>query len=70
MRLFKAEEMEEWPLTGNSPKSLSELLLQKDSQGAQSIYRLNQLDNNPLSGSTKKRKLAGMNNRTSLTVIP
>ncbi|KAG0318432.1 hypothetical protein BGZ97_003783 [Linnemannia gamsii] len=58
MRLFKAEEMEEWPLTGNSPKSLSELLLQKDSQGAQSIYRLNQLDNNPLSGSTKKRKLA------------
>ncbi|KAG0371861.1 hypothetical protein BGX24_001068 [Mortierella sp. AD032] len=58
MRLFRAEEVEEWPLTGNSPKSLSELLLQKDSQGAQSIYRLNQLDNNPLSSSTKKRKLA------------
>ncbi|KAF9086804.1 hypothetical protein BGX29_001216 [Mortierella sp. GBA35] len=58
MRLFRAEEVEEWPLTGNSPTSLSELLLQKDSQGAQSIYRLNQLDNNPLSGATKKRKLA------------
>ncbi|KAF9122813.1 hypothetical protein BG015_005467 [Linnemannia schmuckeri] len=57
MRVFKAEELEEWPLTGNSPKSLSELLLQKDSQGAQSIYRLNQLDSNPLSGTTKKRKL-------------
>ncbi|KAF8928257.1 hypothetical protein BGZ47_001729 [Haplosporangium gracile] len=57
MRVFKAEEIEEWPLTGNSPKSLSELLLQKDSQGAQSIYRLDQLDSNPLSSTTKKRKL-------------
>jgi len=61
LRLFKAEEIEEWPLTGTSPTSLSELLLQKDSQGAQSIYRLDQLDNNPLSQSTKKRKLAGEN---------
>ncbi|KAF9903130.1 hypothetical protein EC991_004156 [Linnemannia zychae] len=57
MRLFRAKEIEEWPLTGNSPNSLSELLLRKDSQGAQSIYRLNQLDNNPLSSFTKKRKL-------------
>ncbi|KAF9923338.1 hypothetical protein FBU30_006608 [Linnemannia zychae] len=57
LRLFKAEEIKEWPLTGNSPRSLSELLLQKDSQGAQSIYRLDQFDSNPLSGSIKRRKI-------------
>lgn len=57
MRVFRAQEIEEWPLTGNSPKSLSELLLQKDSQGAQSIYRLDQLDINPLSSTIKKRKI-------------
>lgn len=60
MRVFKAQEIEEWPLTGNSPKSLSELLLQKDSQGAQSIYRLDQLDSNPLSGTIKRRKIEGV----------
>ncbi|KAG0046228.1 hypothetical protein BGZ83_008596 [Gryganskiella cystojenkinii] len=56
LRLFKAEEVDEWPLTGRSPSSLAELLLQKDSQGAHSRYRLNQLDDNPLSGAPKTRK--------------
>ncbi|KAG0365665.1 centromere protein Chl4/mis15/CENP-N [Gamsiella multidivaricata] len=57
LRLFKASEIDEWPLTGKSPTSLAELLLYKDSQGPHSRYRLNQVDENPLSGSIKKRKL-------------
>ncbi|KAF9109464.1 hypothetical protein BGX27_007582 [Mortierella sp. AM989] len=57
LRLFRASGIEEWPLTGKSPTSLAELLLHKDSQGSHSRYRLNQLDDNPLSGTTKKRKL-------------
>ncbi|KAF9355075.1 hypothetical protein BGX26_007011 [Mortierella sp. AD094] len=57
LRLFKASGIEEWPLTGKSPTSLAELLLHRDSQGPHSRYRLNQLDDNPLSGAPKKRKL-------------
>ncbi|KAF9171550.1 hypothetical protein BGX21_007962 [Mortierella sp. AD011] len=57
LRLFKASGIEEWPLTGKSPTSLAELLLHRDSQGPHSRYRLNQLDDNPLSGALKKRKL-------------
>ncbi|KAG0089308.1 hypothetical protein BGZ93_005470 [Podila epicladia] len=56
LRLFRASEAEEWPLSGKSPLSLAELLLTKESQGAHSRYRLNQLDENPLSQTTKKRK--------------
>ncbi|KAF9285906.1 hypothetical protein BGZ68_003391 [Mortierella alpina] len=56
LRLFKAKEVVEWPLTGKSPTSLAALLLQKESQGAFSRYRLNQLDENPLSTAPKKRK--------------
>ncbi|KAF9963618.1 hypothetical protein BGZ70_007297 [Mortierella alpina] len=56
LRLFKASEVVEWPLTGKSPTSLAALLLQKESQGAFSRYRLNQLDDNPLSTAPKKRK--------------
>ncbi|KAF9195624.1 hypothetical protein BGZ50_004022 [Haplosporangium sp. Z 11] len=56
LRLFKASEVKEWPLSGRSPKSLAELLLLKESQGALSRYRLNQLDDNPLSNTLKKRK--------------
>ena len=51
--------MVEWPLTGKSPTSLAALLLQKESQGAFSRYRLNQLDENPLSSAPKKRKAEG-----------
>ncbi|KAG0212092.1 hypothetical protein BGX28_006853 [Mortierella sp. GBA30] len=57
LRLFKANEVEEWPLSGKSPESLAALLLQKESQGALSRYRLNQLDDNPLSTTPKKRKI-------------
>ncbi|KAI8602389.1 centromere protein Chl4/mis15/CENP-N [Dissophora ornata] len=56
LRLFKASEIEEWPLTGKYPSSLGELLLHKDSQGSHSQYRLNQIDENPLSNVHKKRK--------------
>ncbi|KAF9574634.1 hypothetical protein EC968_006049 [Mortierella alpina] len=56
LRLFKANEVVEWPLTGKSPTSLAALLLQKESQGAFSRYRLNQLDESPLSTAPKKRK--------------
>ncbi|KAF8982132.1 hypothetical protein BGZ46_001739 [Entomortierella lignicola] len=57
LRLFRASGIDEWPLTGKSPTSLAELLLHKDSQGSHSRYRLNQLDDNPLSSASKKRKL-------------
>ncbi|KAF8929772.1 hypothetical protein BGZ58_008691 [Dissophora ornata] len=52
----EASEIEEWPLTGKYPSSLGELLLHKDSQGSHSQYRLNQIDENPLSNVHKKRK--------------
>ncbi|KAF9433966.1 hypothetical protein BGZ76_008745 [Entomortierella beljakovae] len=57
LRLFRATGIEEWPLFGKSPASLAELLLHKDSQGPHSKYRLNQVDDNPLAGSPKKRKV-------------
>ncbi|KAF9426786.1 hypothetical protein BGZ94_006010 [Podila epigama] len=59
MRLFRASEIQEWPLSGRSPSSLAELLLYKESQGALSRYRLNQLDENPLSQlqMVKQKKL-------------
>ncbi|KAF9912759.1 hypothetical protein BX616_010239 [Lobosporangium transversale] len=57
LRLFKAAEIEEWPLASKSPTSLQELLLHKDSQGPHSRYRLGQLDNNPLANIPKKRRL-------------
>ncbi|KAI1317807.1 hypothetical protein EDD11_007829 [Mortierella claussenii] len=56
LRTFKGNEIEDWPLTGKSPKSLADLLLHKDSQGSHSRYRLNHLDDNPLSTVLKKRK--------------
>ncbi|KAG0326172.1 hypothetical protein BGZ99_009969 [Dissophora globulifera] len=63
LRLFKAVEMEDWPLTGKSPTSLSELLLNKDSQGSHSRYRLHQLDDNPLSSGPKKRKIEDLHQK-------
>ncbi|KAF9166550.1 hypothetical protein DFQ26_007622 [Actinomortierella ambigua] len=56
VRLFKAAKIEEWPLTGKSPTSLAELLLNRDSQGQFSRYRLGQVDDNPLLHAPTKRK--------------
>ncbi|KAG0346873.1 hypothetical protein BG004_000622 [Podila humilis] len=56
LELFRASKVEEWPLAGKSPTSLADLLLRKESQGAISQYRLNQMDDNPLSHAPKKRK--------------
>ncbi|KAG0225779.1 hypothetical protein BGX31_007509 [Mortierella sp. GBA43] len=56
LRAFKASEIEEQPLTGKIPASLGELLLNRDSQGSYSRYRLNQVDSNPLSSIPQKRK--------------
>ncbi|KAG0231758.1 hypothetical protein BGW41_002110 [Actinomortierella wolfii] len=55
-RLFKAEKIEEWPLSGKIPSSLAELLLHRESQGYFSMYRLDQVDNNPLLHMPAKRK--------------
>ncbi|KAF9366158.1 hypothetical protein BGX34_005709 [Mortierella sp. NVP85] len=63
LRVFKASGIDERPLTGKIPISLGELLLNKDSQGSYSRYRLNQIDSNPLSSIPQKRKPEDLHQR-------
>lgn len=54
--LLHCQTLEEVKLSGRDMFSLKELVLNKSSQGAFSMYRLNQLDGNPLSRKRKREK--------------
>ncbi|KAF9583672.1 hypothetical protein BGW38_008888 [Lunasporangiospora selenospora] len=56
LKLFNADKLEERQLSGRSPESLADMLLHKESQGALSTYRMNQLEDNPLVPMPRKRK--------------
>ena len=59
MKTFVCNEIEEWDLKGKYVDSLEKLLLHRQSQGTYSRYRLNQVDDNPLSFPSKKLKKDG-----------
>jgi hypothetical protein len=60
LKTFVCDEIEEWDLKGKYVDSLEKLLLHRQSQGTYSRYRLNQVDDNPLSFPSKKLKKDGI----------
>ncbi|RIA98692.1 centromere protein Chl4/mis15/CENP-N [Glomus cerebriforme] len=60
LKTFMCDEIEEWDLKGKYVDSLEKLLLHRQSQGTYSRYRLNQVDDNPLSFPSKKLKIDDM----------
>ncbi|CAG8580480.1 2457_t:CDS:2 [Paraglomus brasilianum] len=64
IKSFTCHEIEEWDLKGKYVDSLEQLLLHRESQGSFSLYRLNQVDDNPLLHPVKKKKPGDASGKT------